>query len=30
VARARITESFQPTVTIAAGVRIELSEAGLG
>lgn len=28
VARARITESFQPTVTIAAGARIELSELG--
>lgn len=28
VARARITQSFQPTVTIAAGVRIELSERG--
>jgi hypothetical protein len=30
IARARITESFQPTVTIAAGVRIELSEARSG
>jgi hypothetical protein len=28
IARARITESFQATVTIAAGARIELSEAG--
>lgn len=27
VARARITESFQPTVTLAAGVRIDLGEA---
>jgi hypothetical protein len=28
IARARITESYQPTVTIAAGVRVELSENG--
>ena len=28
VARARITHSYQPTVTIAAGVRVELSETG--
>jgi len=28
VARARITQSYQPTVTIAAGARVELSETG--
>ena len=28
VARARITQSYQPTVTIAAGVRVALSETG--
>ena len=28
VARARITQSYQPTITLAAGLRIELSETG--
>jgi hypothetical protein len=29
VARARITQSYQPTLTLAAGIRVELSETGL-